>query len=101
MNKEQIKRLFRFSNSGRGAYLINSDEHYIDDVIDKIIIEIKLYTAELEAKVYTYEKIIENSNFKAVLNQTKESMQKKISELEGELEILKGEENVKEDKTNI
>lgn len=90
MNKEVIECLFKFNNSGRGAYLIDSDKKHIDDVIDKILIEIKLYTAELEAKVYTYEKIIENSNFKAVLNKSKETMQKKIGELEKELEILKG-----------
>ena len=93
MNKEIIECLFEFTNSGRGAYLINSDKKSIDNVIDKILIKIKLYTAELEAKVYTYEKIIENSNFKAVLNKSKETMQKKISELEKELEILKGGSN--------
>ena len=91
MNREVIEQFFEFSNSGRGAYLINSDKQHIDETIDKILIEIRLYTAELEAKVYTYEKIIENSNFKAVLNKPKETMQKKIGELEKELEILKGE----------
>ena len=89
MNREVIESLFKFENSGRGAYLIDSDKKHIDEVISKILVEIRLYTAELEAKVYTYEKIIENSNFKAIMNKSKETMQKKISELEKELEILK------------
>lgn len=89
MNREVISDLFVFSNSGSGSYLLRSDKNYIDNLIDKILIEIKLYTAELEAKVYTYEKIIANSNFKSVLSKDKQALEKRVKELE-KLQELEG-----------
>ena len=44
-----------------------------EDIAKEISIEIKLMTAELQAKVYTYEKIIANSNFKPILQEEIES----------------------------
>lgn len=93
MNKEEILKLFQFVNCGSGNCLRYSNYDYISGIVDNIVILHKLKNAELEAKVYTYEKIISNSNFKSVLTKDKESMQKKIKELEQEVEILKGENN--------
>ena len=73
MNKENIMALFRFSNSGSGNYLYNSSYNSISEVVDKILILYKLSTAELESKVYTYEKIIANSNFAPILKENKKS----------------------------
>ena len=42
-----------------------------ENVAKEISAEIKLLNAELQAKVYTYEKIIANSNFKPVLEKKK------------------------------
>ena len=40
MNRGVIESLFEFSNSGRGSYLVHSDKTHVDEVIDKILIEI-------------------------------------------------------------
>lgn len=93
MNKEEILGLFQFTSYGNGTYLRNNDYDTINKIVDNIIILYKLKSAELEAKVYTYEKIISNSNFKAVNNKSIESLNKRIKELEQELEILKGGNN--------
>lgn len=70
---------------------------YLKNEIDMLISyyqkELAIENAELEAKVYTYENIIANSNFKAINNKSIESLNKKIKELEEELEILKGDSN--------
>ena len=67
MNKEEILKLFDFYNNGSGTYLNHSDYNSISKIVDNIIILYKLKNAELEAKVYTYEKIIANSNFAPIL----------------------------------
>lgn len=72
MNKEEIMNLFEFYNNGNGNYLNKTSYKDIETVVDKIIILYKLINAELEAKVYTYEKIIANSNFKPILKEKKE-----------------------------
>ena len=72
MNKENIMELFSFSNSGSGNYLYNSSYKSISEVVDKILILYKLSIDEQEAKVYTYEKIIANSNFAPILKENKE-----------------------------
>ena len=71
MNKEEIMSLFEFYNNGSGNYLNKTSYKDIETVVDKIIILCKLKNAELEAKVYTYEKIIANSNFKPILKEKK------------------------------
>lgn len=71
----------------------NNLKNEIDMLISYYQKELAIENAELEAKVYTYENIIANSNFKSVLTKDKASMQKKIEELEQELEILKGDSN--------
>ena len=45
--------------------------------------------AILEAKVYAYEQIIENSNFKAILSKDKETLKKKVESLEKDIEIYR------------
>ena len=67
MDKEEILKLFDFYNNGRGTYLNHSDYNSISKIVDNIIILYKLKNAELEAKVYTYERIIANSNFAPIL----------------------------------
>ena len=71
MNKEEIMSLFEFYNDGSVKYLKKIYYEDIETVVDKIIILYKLKNAELEAKVYTYEKIIANSNFKPILKEKK------------------------------
>lgn len=71
MNKEEIMNLFEFWDNGSGAYLNRTSYKDIEKVVDEIIILYKLKNAELEAKVYTYEKIIANSNFKPILKENK------------------------------
>lgn len=44
--------------------------------------------SNLEAKVYAYEKIIANSNFKTVLEEPKSNTNKEIPQFQGTLEAL-------------
>lgn len=71
MNKEYIESLF-----------INKEIYYrsehgyntkidLNKIIENILIRYKLEVGELEAKVYTYEKIIANSNFAPILKENK------------------------------
>jgi SPX domain protein involved in polyphosphate accumulation len=77
MNYEELDKLLKQYKSK--IYYENNE-----DTINKILIMYKLYNAELEAKVYTYEKIIANSNFRSVLSKDKQSLEKRIKELEQE-----------------
>ena len=86
MNKEELLKLFEKYKSY--TYKTICIENF-EKIIEEILRLYNLEKASLEAKVYTYEKIIANSNFKSILAKDKESMQKKIKELEQELEILK------------
>jgi len=65
----------------------------LDDFWERIEEIIKRYTCELEAKVYTYEKVIANSNFKSILSKDKQTLEKRVKELEKEIIELKGEDN--------
>ena len=67
MNKEEILKLFDFYDNGSGPYLNHTDYNSISKIVDNIIILYKLKNAELEAKIYTYERIIANSNFAPIL----------------------------------
>lgn len=69
MDKKEIMNLFEFYDNGSGAYLNHSDYKSIEKVVDNIIILYKLKNAEQEAKIYTYEKIIANSNFAPILKE--------------------------------
>ena len=97
MNKEKITNIF--DNYG---YLISKcDEHKHIEIgsdkfnmaVEQLLINYKLEKAELEAKVYTYEKIIANSNFKSVLSKDKQALEKRVKELEKmqELEQVENE----------
>lgn len=96
MNKENITSIF--NNYGRKVF--KSDEYKrieigsneFDMAIEQILINYKLEKAELEAKVYTYEKIIANSNFKSVLSKDKQALEKRIKELEKMQELEQGKE---------
>ena len=90
MNKEELMKLFEFNEYGRTEFYNKKD---IENKIEQISLKHKLYTSELESKVYTYEKIIANSNFKAINDKSVESLKKKIKELEEEIQILKGDSN--------
>ena len=65
--------------------------------VEQLLINFKLEKAELEAKVYTYEKIIANSNFKSVLSKDKQTLEKRIKELE---KTLKEDNKEKVDENN-
>lgn len=74
MNKEEIMECFDFyidRNNGARKEILNSSYKYIDEVVDKILVLFLKEKAELEAKVYTYEKIIANSNFAPILKESK------------------------------
>lgn len=73
MNKEELMSMFK-----RDIY--PSDDcikHYtikeFENIIEKIVIKHKLLISELEAKVYTYESIIANSNFAPILKNKKKN----------------------------
>ncbi len=64
-------------------YIYSSDKEKVEEIIDnfndeakKEIFDLKIENAELKAKIYAYEKIIANSNFKTVL--------KKVDKVNGE-----------------
>lgn len=65
------------SSSNRVIY-----EGNFKNIANEIFIEVKLLNAELQAKVYTYEKIIANSNFKPILEDKK--LKENIEEVEGQ-----------------
>lgn len=91
MNKEEILKLFKIHHNIDEYYEYKQTATELEEIIEKILTKHKLVLAELEAKVYAYENIITNSNFKAVNNKSIDILNKKIKELENELEILKGE----------
>lgn len=71
MNKEELLTLFR----KYGDDLFRSNyERVIEMILNKVErmkIPYDLKIAELEAKVYTYENVISNSNFKPILKGNK------------------------------
>lgn len=86
MNKENITEIFNkygkkiWSNDKTNHIEIGSDNFNM--AVEQLLIYYKLEKAELEAKVYTYEKIIANSNFKSVLSKDKQALEKRVKELE-------------------
>lgn len=93
MNKENITEIF--NNYGKKLYSYDDHKHIeigsdnFNMAVEKLLINYKLEKAELEAKVYTYEKIIANSNFKSVLSKDKQALEKRVKELE-KLQELEG-----------
>lgn len=62
--KNKVSNIFKKYESSSSRCIF---EGHFENIIKEICTEFKLLNAELQAKVYTYEKIIANSNFKAVL----------------------------------
>lgn len=93
MDKENITNIF--NNYGKKIYSCNQNKHIeigsdeFNMAVEQLLINYKLEKAELEAKVYTYEKIIANSNFKSVLSKDKQALEKRVKELE-KLQELEG-----------
>jgi hypothetical protein len=81
MNSEYIKSLFP---KQKLYYEDNMFKHQVnlDEIIDKIIAKHNIIVGELEGKIYAYEQIIANSNFKAILSKDKQALEKRIKELE-------------------
>ena len=70
-----IERLMEFSiipDSHKDKIFNEIMSWYKDQNISNEIIECKRKIAELEAKVYTYEKIIANSNFAPIMRKNSE-----------------------------
>ena len=86
MNKENITNIF--NNHGKKIYTYDQNKHIeigsdgFNMAVEQLLINYKLEKAELEAKVYTYEKIIANSNFKSILSKDKQALEKRVKELE-------------------
>ena len=68
MAKELVKEKNTYNDY---EYVIYSNK--FDTLIKQIDLEHRLEIAELEAKVYTYEKIIANSNFAPILKENKKT----------------------------
>lgn len=79
MNNETIKKIIKSKCTKNGTYTSNYYlyDTTIDEIIKELQTEIKLYTANLEAKVYAYEKIIANSNFSVILKENKKTKELK------------------------
>lgn len=86
MNEENITNIF--NNYGYQESICDKNKRIeigsdkFNMAVEQLLINCKLEKAELEAKVYTYEKIIANSNFKSVLSKDKQALEKRIKELE-------------------
>lgn len=71
MNIEDLMSMFEKGVYPYNDYIKQYRIVEFENIITKIVIKHKLEIAELEAKVYTYEKIIENSNFASILKESK------------------------------
>ena len=74
MNKEYLMSLFELKYSDyHNKYFVKNPEtkEQLENIIEKIMVRYELEIAELKAKVYTYEKIIANSNFSPILKEVK------------------------------
>lgn len=81
MNSEYIKSLF----PKQDMYYEDSrfrTQVKLDEIINKIIAKHNMIVGEMEGKIYAYEQIIANSNFKAILSKDKQVLEKRIKELE-------------------
>lgn len=66
MNEEDLMSMFEKDTYPYQNYIKQYEIAEFENIITKIVIKHKLEIAELEAKVYTYEKIIANSNFRTI-----------------------------------
>lgn len=73
MSKEELMSMFEKDVYPSSDCIKQYRIRDFEVIIDKIIIKHKLELSELEAKVYTYEKIIANSNFAPILKENKKS----------------------------
>lgn len=73
MNKEDLMKMFQKDVYPSSDCIKQYRIKDFEDIIEKIVIKHKLLISELEAKVYTYEKIIANSNFAPILKENKKS----------------------------
>lgn len=71
MNKEDLMEMFEKDTYSGSDCIKKYRIEAFEDIIEKIVIKHKLLISELEAKVYTYEKIIANSNFAPILKENK------------------------------
>lgn len=67
MNEEALLELFNEYTKKNSFSIDNIQKIYFKEIIDKILIIYNKEKASLEAKIYTYEKIIASSNFLPVL----------------------------------
>ena len=81
MNSEYIKSLFPKQDMYYEENRFRTQVK-LDGIIDKIIVKHNIIVGELEGKIYAYEQIIANSNFKAILSKEKQALEKRIKELE-------------------
>lgn len=71
MDREDLMKMFQRDTYPSSDYIKHYRIKEFEDIIEKIVIKHKLLISELEAKVYTYEKIIANSNFAPILKENK------------------------------
>lgn len=71
MNKEDLMEMFQKDVYPSSDHIKHYRIKEFEDIIEKIIIKHNLLISELKAKVYTYEKIIANSNFAPILKENK------------------------------
>lgn len=71
MTSEELMKIFEKDVYPYSDYIKHYRITEFEDIINKIVIKHKLEISELEAKVYTYEKIISNSNFAPILKENK------------------------------
>lgn len=76
MNREELMCMFEKDVYPYSDCIKHYEIKDFEDIIDKIVIKYKLELSELEAKVYTYEKIIANSNFAPILKGNKKKENK-------------------------
>ena len=78
MNKNVIENIFKKYMQGTENTIITNkcismDTNNYEMFVKEILTEYELLVAELKAKVYAYEKIIANSNFKILVEEPKDS----------------------------
>lgn len=89
MNRGYIIELFRkYREYNRYNIFVGDLEEIIEAILNKYKIELAIGIAEAEAKVYAYENIISNSNFKSVLNEDKQKLEQENKELRERIDYL-------------
>ena len=76
MNEKDIENIFEKYMHKKGAIadnFISITANNYGEFVNALLTKHELLLAELKAKVYAYEKIISNSNFKTLVEETKDS----------------------------